>query len=237
MAAPSFIQEAEVAWNTDTTPKTTASFDVVTGDVLVAWAIIESYGSGAGTPTLGVSGGTLTWTSQQLIQATDYCSVQIWTAVVDTDKSMTVALSKSGGAAGLWFGGNVLTFRGSDGVGASNKANAATGDPAVTVTTTQDDSAVVMASGDWNATDGGTRAYNTSGGGTFSETSYFRDASHYAVYGGYYANVGALGGQAIGISDPNGQKWAIVGVEVKGTAGAPATAGKRTWRMGLMGVQ
>lgn len=38
MPAPSFIQEAETALNTATSPKTTASFNVLAGDVLVAFA-------------------------------------------------------------------------------------------------------------------------------------------------------------------------------------------------------
>ena len=213
MAAPSFIQEAETAWNTDTTPKTTGSFAVQIGDVLVAYAISENEGVVLSTPTN--TGTALTWTARQIVNVTDYCYVGLWTTVATVAESITVSFARTG--VGGLFGGNVLTFRGSSGVGASNKTNVASGAPTLDLTTTLVNSAVVVANGDWNAGDGASRAWRTNAG-AFTEQTYFRDSSLYTVYGGYHADAGAAGTYAVGLSAPTGQRYAIAAVEVKGTA-------------------
>lgn len=222
MPAPSFIQEAETAWNSATEPKTTASFNVLAGDVLVAFAIAENFLSGDNAFT--VSGGSLSWDPEQEVQVDSHTRVAAWTAVVDSDKSMTVSFNGPG-AAGRWFGGNVLTFRGSDGAGASNKGNATSDASEIDLTTTQDNSVVVVAQGDWNAVDGAARTHLTADCGSASEQTYFHDGAHYAAYGWYHADAGAaVAGETVGVDTPNGQKWSIVAVEVKGTAGAPVKA-------------
>ena len=220
MAAPSFIAEAETAWNTDTSPKTTGNLTVETNDILVAVGITETWFTPS-SPTLTISDNQtpdLTWTNQETIAITDYCSVYIWTASSNFAGTLTVTFTKATGA--VWFGGNVLQFRSSDGIGAAEKENAATGEADVAITTTQADSAIVVAIGDWNAVDGATRAYNTATAGAFTEQSYFRDSVHYTLYVGYHAGAGAIGAKTVGLTDPNGTKYAIAAVEVKGTAAA-----------------
>jgi len=218
MAAPSFIQEAETAWNSSTSPKTTASFNVVAGDILAAFGVVDDSGNPANWAGT-FSGGSLTWTNREIVSVSDYCHLQIATATVDADKSMTVSFTRTAGSSTAWFGANVLTFRGSDGVGASAKTNVASGAPTLNLTTTQANSAIVVANGDWVAADGASRTWRTNAG-TLTEQTYFRDSARYTVYGGYHADAGAVGTYAVGLSAPSGQKYSIAAVEIKGTAAA-----------------
>src|SRR5262245_29707051 len=59
---PTFVAEAETAWNSSTSPKTTPSFNVLAGDVLIAYALQQN-----SSGTLAVSGGSLAWTPVQSI--------------------------------------------------------------------------------------------------------------------------------------------------------------------------
>src|SRR3954471_1100653 len=145
MAAPTFIQEAEIAWNNSTTPKTTGSFSVLAGDILVAFAMGEDTGITLSTP----SGGSLTWNLAQAITTGSNCAAAMWTAVVDSNKSMTVQFAR--GANDFRYGGNCLPFRSSDGVGASAKATPASGAPTLNLLTTQANSAIVVCNADWTA--------------------------------------------------------------------------------------
>lgn len=218
MAAPSFIQEAETAWTDDAdtvASVATASFNVLAGDVLAAIGIT---GDNVGV-TLTIAGGSLTWTQQQAVAVNAYCWVAIWTATVDSDKAMTVTFTRSADPGGaIFYGGNVFTFRGSDGVGASNKTNVASGAPTLNLLTTQANSVIVVANSDWTAADGASRTWRANAG-AFTEKTYFRDSSQYSNYAGYHADSGAVTTYAVGLSAPTGQKYSIVAVEIKGTAG------------------
>lgn len=219
--APTFIQEAETAWDNSTTPKTTASFNVVNGDVLVAFAMIPDDAPG----DISVSGGSLTWTQYQHINQDGYTDVWIWSAPVTSTTSMTVTFTQNGMAS--FFGGNVLTIRGSSGIGASGQITG-NGGPLLNLTTLSDNSMVVVVNGDWLPVDGASRTWRnvngiipTSGSG---EVSYFYNAQNYTVYGAYYSNVGQIGQKTVGLSAPIGQKYAIVALEIKGS-GAGCTGG------------
>lgn len=213
MTPPTFIQEAETVWNTSA-DKSTASFAVQTGDVLVAYSVLEDHSA----EVISMTGGGLSWTQQQLVNVTDYTKVYIWTAVATSTTSITVTFLRGGGDR--WFGGNVLTFRGSSGVGASSQATGS-GTASVGLTTTEDNSAIVVVSGDWNAADGTSRVWLTvnsitpsSGAGT--EPTYFRDGSRYSTYAGRYTDAGSAGSKTIGVSAPGGQKFSIAAIEIKG---------------------
>jgi O-glycosyl hydrolase len=212
IASPTFVQEAEVAWNSAGASKTTASFNVLAGDILVAYA-----GNEGNSTTLGISGGSLTWTQRQAVDVNGYAETRVWTATVDTNKSMAVTFTNTNG----FFGGDVLTFRGSSGVGASAKANAS-GAPTLNITTTQTNSAVVMINTDWKAVDGAARTYRNNAG-SFNEQTYYRNSTFYAVYGGFYPNVAAAGANTVGLSAPASQKYSIIAVEIKGIDGTPDT--------------
>lgn len=207
-AGPAFIQEVQTIWST-LTDKTTSSFNVKAGDILVVYVGME-HAHGA-MPT--VSGGSLTWTLRQIAHTDlNSSSAGVWTATVDADKSMTVSVDTPNTQN---FGLNVLTFRGSSGVGASSVADAVAGAPSLNITTTKANSAIVVLSVDWNAGDGASRTWRTNAG-ALSELTYYYESSRYTAYAGYHPNSGPIGTYAVGLSAPAGQKFSIVALEIKG---------------------
>lgn len=214
---PTFIQEAETAWNVTGTTATTASFSVNQNDVLVAYAAHEGPGS---SEAITVAGGSLTWTLQATtLNAASISESFIWTAIVDANKSMTVTFTKSGTTVNM--GGNVLTFRGSAGVGNAMTNSAVEGTATAAITTAHANSAIVAVNSDWDATDGTTRTWATvnsitptSGNGL--ETTYFRSAAAYTVYGAYWSDAGAAGSKTVGVSSPGGQDYSLCAVEIRG---------------------
>lgn len=213
LAAPTFVSEYPTAFNSVTSPKTAVNaVSINTGDVLIGVAAHES-----DTGTLAITeDGAASWVSQQTYKTTDYSETSAWSYVATTSETLTVTFTDNSG----YFGGNVVRFSGSDGVGASAKNQGASGSPSVNITTTQANSAIVVIVSDWNAT-GGTQTF-TSDGGAGSPTNltdYPGDSSHYGVAIAYYPNAGAVGSKTVGMSAPTGQKWTIVAVEVKGDIG------------------
>lgn len=223
MAAPTYIQEAETAFNSDTTPKGSGNFTTVTGDVVVAVSVMED----TNDSPLSATGTNVTLASQQEFTTSgDFCGAEISAGVVASGGTTSVSFAKTG-ATGPWFGGNALTFRSSDGIGASAQGSGS-GAPTLNLVTTQDNSAIVVCVGDWNAADGSSRTWRTvnsitpsSGNGL--ELTYFRDASHYTAYIAYYSDAGAAGSKTVGLSAPGGQKYTILAFEVLGTGGSTGT--------------
>jgi len=84
-------------------------------------------------------------------------------------------------------------------------------------------SAVQCVINDWNAVDGASRGWLTINGAAESESLYYRDTINHAVYGGYRSDVGAAGAVTQGLTGPTGQRWVMVGVEIKGTTAGPPT--------------
>lgn len=215
MTAPTFVAEYETSWTTTTSPKT-ASVTTAVGDVLVCFVISEDSSSTLGTPT----GGTgLTWTAQQTYTNANNCDITVYTATATTAQTFTLSVANSGTTHR--FGFNCLRFSGSSGIGASNKAQS-TGTPSLSLTTTNPDSTIVVASGDWAAIDGATRPAITTAG-AYTEQTYATVSGQYTVYGGRYANVGTAGAKTVGWSGPSGQTYSMVAVEVKGSAAAGDT--------------
>lgn len=211
MAAPAFIQEAEASFGTNgTATVATGTFDVLTGDILVAVGANE----GNTAVTITNNGAALTWALQQEVAAASFCRLPIWTTLVPADRT---GLTVTFGTASGMFGGNVFTIRGSGGVGASSKTNVAGGAPTLNLTTTTTNSLVVVFDADFNAVDGTTRTARTNAG-AFTEQSYFRSSVNYTVYGGFHANAGAIGTYAVGWSAPAGQNYSIVALELKALA-------------------
>lgn len=216
MPAPTFIGESETVWNTTTSPKT-AVISVQAGDILVAIGA-----TGDQSSSLAVSGGSLTWTLQQSVNVASFCWTGVWTATATSTTSVTVSFTRSGNTAS-WIGGNVLLFRASGGVGASNKTNAA-GAPSLSLTTTQANSAVVVFNTDWNAI-ATARTWRT-GAGALTEQTYVT-GTQYTVYGGFHADAGAAGANTVGLSAPTGQAYGIIAVEIKGTSGTTQVSSTR----------
>jgi hypothetical protein len=222
MAAPTFIQEAETTWTAQSgTTKTTASFSVNSGDILVAFGFGEERDTNNQTLSISDSSGW-TWTTQQSVLITDYCPTYIWTATAASTTSITATVTKSVGFS-YAFGLNVLTFRSSGGAGASSSTNNASGAPSLGLTTTGANSAIVVANSDWTAGTGSRtwRTVNsitpTSGNGL--EVTYDTAGGNYTGYGAYYSDAGATGAKTVGLSAPTGQKYAIVAVEVLASSG------------------
>lgn len=222
MAAPTFVQEAETAFNNATTPKSTVSMTNLVGDILVALASVENGDSTAAPTTL--TGETFT-AQENLGQNAANCRIDARTAVIGSaGTGETASIARTAGAAGNWFGGNVLTFRGSDGIGAAeSNQTVGTSGPTLAITTTQANSAIAMIVADFNAVDGASRVYRQVNGSDPVELTYFRDSSHFTVYVAYYADAGAVGAKTVGLSAPS-QAWTIAAIEVKGSAAAAATS-------------
>lgn len=224
MAAPTAVAEYEGTWSVAAAGAKTTSVTVANGDVIVVIGMTESNTYTLATPT----GGGLTYSLQQSIVVVDYCTCYVWTAPSSSGQTYTISISMSGGT-GYW-GFNVLRFSGTDGVGASTKTNVASGAPSLALTSTQANSAIVVASGDWNASDGASRTWRTINSVTPAtnfaggEATYVRDSSRAAFYGAYWSDVGAIGSKTTGLSAPSGQKYSIIAVEVKGTAGGGTDA-------------
>jgi hypothetical protein len=118
------------------------------------------------------------------------------------------------------MGLGVLQFTGSDGIGATNVARNTTGFPSVSLTTTQDNSAIVAVVGDWAAV-AGARTYTAISGSNGVEVVHYDDnATHYGLDIVYWPDVGAAGAKTVAMSAPSGMNWTIEVVEVKGSAGA-----------------
>jgi len=222
--APTFIDEHELAFSTlnDTGGSgNSGAISVVAGDLLVIVGGSEDASRTLGTPT----GGGLTYTLRQSILVANYCAVYIWTAPCPTTTSVTVSITVGGSAGIKAWGFNVLRFRNAS-VGASSKTNVSSGAPSLGLTTTRENSAVVFMNSDWAAQDGASRTYRTTGVGTFTEQTYYRDPDRYTTYNGYYANVGVVAAKTVGLTAPGSQKYAIASIEIQGTLfdlGTPAT--------------
>jgi len=215
MTAPTFVAQYSTAFNTGSTPKTAISAVAVSaGDVLVGVAARES---GENGPTLNLTeNGAGAWTVQDRYGTTSATVEALSATYVASAETLTVTVTSP---ASLFFGGNVVRFSGSDGVGAHAQASGS-GSPSVNITTTQANSAIVVIVGDWNAVSG-TQTF-TSAGGAGSATALTGspgDAAHYGVAIAYYPDAGAAGSKTVGMSAPTGQQYSILAVEVKGTAG------------------
>lgn len=215
MAAPTFVAQYATAFNTNTNPKTAMSAVAITsGDVLVAVEVKEN-----NLYNIAVTeNGGASFLSQRLIDISDYTEVAAYTYIAPSSETITVTFTSN---STYKFGGNVIRFSGASGIGASSKANAYSGSPSVSITTTQANSAIVVVVGDWNSALG-TQTF-TSNGGAGSPTlltGYPGSGFTYGVGIAYYPDAGTAGAKTVGMSEPTGQKWAIIAVEVKGTAGA-----------------
>lgn len=213
---PSFISEFETVWNTTTSPKTTGNITTQVGDVLVVAASCEFGNTDPAFNTPTNTGTAETWSLQQAIENTDGTStaVAIWTTVCAVAQTMTVSLTRN--AAAQEFGFNVLQFRGSDGVGASNKATAKDAAATVNVTTTQANSAIVGIVSDWEATSA--TVTWPAGLGTWTKQTTFDDAAH-SVHVAWLSDSGAIGSKTVDPVLANSlPDYSLIVVEVKGAA-------------------
>ncbi len=219
MNAPTFVASYRSVYNTFTTPKT-LSVTTQPGDLVVVYAGADS----GGTPSIATpSGNGITFTLYQsvLVDST-WCLAYIW-AGVDNTGGTNWTLTDTINTGGINWGFSCLVFRNSGGVGASNKDNQDGFAPTMALTTTQDNSAVVVFANDWNGLDGTSRTWETVNSitptnGNGLERDYAGFAGLYENYGAYYNNVGSAGPKTVGLTAPAGQKYSMVALEVKGQA-------------------
>lgn len=222
MATPptrvTFVTPA-VGYQSTASPKTTPTFDVVNGDLLVVIGHTADFNDTMSTPT---STGTVTWTLQQSVVVSAYCNLYCWTgAVTATATGITVSSTHTGSGTNVWSFG-VSVWRNHGGVGTSTKTNVSSGAPSLAITCSAN-SAVVCGCDDWTATDGASRTWRTVNGAAMTESTYSTNVGvSYTVYASYTLDVGAAGSQTVGLTAPAAQKYSIVAVEVLGTGTAPA---------------
>jgi hypothetical protein len=232
MATPTYVAEFEGTWTTTTTPKTSASISATAGDVLVAVGIVADSSDTFSTPTN--SGVAQTWTLQAQATAASFTRVAMWTCVVSTTQAMTVSLARTTGGTADKYGLTVHQYSAVDTVTPIGAANATTGSgaPALTLTTQQTDSSVLVVSADWAAVDGAVRTWNTVNGSVGTEMTYTRETTGaYTIYIDRYTDAGGAGSKSLGLSAPVGQTFSIAAVEIRGIVVASAARPPRARRV------
>lgn len=220
MPKPTFVTELETSWSAQTgQTKTLGSLSLVAGDILVGLAGSENTFSQHAPLT--ITGGTgVTWTNrQQSTTGGGTAYARGYTGACASTNSATPVVTKPNNTDSVAFGETVFQFRDSDGVGNTNIARS-TGAPSVSLTTTQDNSAVCCIVVDYNAANGTSRTWRSSGVGTATERSYFRNAANYTVYAAVWEDVGTAGAKTFGLTAPTGQAFDIIAIEIKGTSGS-----------------
>jgi len=215
VAPPTLVQHTETTWTfaTGGASKETPDREVLAGDVLVAYAISEDQATAPGS----ISGGGLDWVEREVLDVSGHSWVGLWTATATADATISIRYTLNEGSEG-WFGGGVVTFRGSDGVGPT-ATEIAQGSATLSLTTTRAHSAILIANGDWNAQAGPYTWRDDAG--PLEETSYFHDAGIYTAYAGVHPDVGPSGTYEVGLSAPVNQICALVAIEVFGAADSP----------------
>jgi hypothetical protein len=206
---------ADNASTSSGTPSTSAAVSITPAadDILVVKAIGEdaaTTGLNAPTDTAGN-----TWTLQASSIVASHTGVYVWTAVSVASSLTTITVAKTFGAGAFIFSMAAEAWRDAD-LPATPATAVATssGAPTVTLTTTQDNSIVTWANGDWGANAPGSRVYNTTSATPVEE--FVDDRSSSGTYVAYYAyqQAASAASQTIGITTPGSQAYALVGLEV-----------------------
>ena len=215
MPAPTFVDHQESVWNTTGASKT-VTITVQAGDILVVGCINEDSDETFTVPTN--DGTALTWTQRHLLTTASNCEVGIWTAVADSNRTIVITGHVTGSIDNDW-GMYARAWRASDGVGAVGSVEGdTTANFSANITTTQANSAIEAAQGDWSAVTGARTALT--GAGAWTQKSSYNNPAKYNAITGYHADAGAIGTYAVGSSAPTGQDLSIGLVEIKGTAAA-----------------
>jgi hypothetical protein len=218
-AALSFVTSAASAWNATGTSKTTGSFSVQSGDVIVCFGVGEDNGQTGNYNTPTNSGTAFTWTNKFTTNGASAAKIGVWTTTATATQSMTVTLTCATGA--LDNGVGVMVFRNSaGGFGATANTTSGGSAPSLAITTLAANSMLVTVVGDWNAVDGAARTWRTVNSitptaGNGLEVVYSFVSGHYTVYAAYYSDTGATGSKTVGLSAPTGQSSTVGAVEVK----------------------
>lgn len=220
MTAPTLVSTTNSAFTSSSSSTvSTGSISVQTGDILVARAASED-----SQYTLNsVSGGSLTWTLQQSETASSRAPTAVWTATATSTTSLTVSLTRATNAGSPSAGVSVEVWRGSSGVGASNKNTATSGSANVSLTTTGANSAVSVIAADWNAVNGSSRTWRIINGSAMTENLYVFVSGVATYYGADTLDAGAAGANTYGTSAPTGEQFTIIAQEILGSGGSGPT--------------
>lgn len=231
MATPTFVSDVDTAFNSATSPKSTASLSASVGDVLIAVGGIEAWESITNF-TFANTGTAATWTEMTAGGSTtsDTFAQIAHATIASALTAETCSLTRTAGNSGYWYGMTVARFSGANMTGAGSAA-ATVGDTTspvqVAVTTAFANSAIVYGVFDYAAVDAPSRAHTTVNGYTPTaangqELAYFRDASHYTACIAYIVDAGAAGSKTVGMTMPGSPDAVVVAIEVPGATAAAA---------------
>jgi hypothetical protein len=224
MATPPTVVEhtASSTWVTNGTPKTAASALAAVGGDLVVSFIGEESDNNDENFSWTDSLGAFTWTegtSSNGSSGTDAFYQHCLGDAIEVGNA-TPSTARVAGSSGFW-GAGWVQFRDHGGVGAIASTPGGGGIPALNLTTTEDNSAIVVFLVDWAAGDGSGRDWPTINGAEPVEVAYAHDSAAYTVYMAYYADAGAAGVKSFGLENPNSGDFQMRMIEVLGLAGEP----------------
>jgi hypothetical protein len=217
-----------VGWASSATPKTSPTFDVEAGDLIVLHAFSEDATDTLAAPTWT---GVGTVTLRQSVVVSGYCTAYLYTIdVTAAATGRTISMNRATGTSTAQWSFYASIWRNHGGLGVTGKANTS-GAPALSLATAAN-SAVVVGNSDWTASSPTGRTWRTINGSPIVETTFGGTAgTSYMCYTGYSPDTGAAGTNTYGMTAPSGQKYSIIGAEILGTAGGgtPATVSSPTW--------
>ena len=223
MAAPTYVQTVQTIWTSTATPKALPSINGALGDVLVVAVGDFDHSSGSTENPAFSSSPAETFTEQT--QTAGIASADAWaqtaTAILSAARTGLV-VSVSNTAQSAPWGAALIQFTDATGVGASARSTGAgTAQPALAITTTQDNSAIVYFCANWTDDANAARTHRVpSGGSAPVEIGHYNDVSNGAMLWAYCPDAGPAGAKTVGLTAPSGD-YQIVAVEILGVSGPP----------------
>lgn len=219
MAAPTHVNSPVTDFDS-ASPKT-AGLAIDVNDRLVVLTSVEDQSG----PIINVAGGSQTYTLLQSIAVSNFAEVRLHSCTSSTATDFSVSFTEASSSSLFWFGG-VVQYRDSDGFGNSAKSNTNNdATPSIDITTTQDNSAIVVLISDWNAGAVTPRTWLDVNGAQPTEIVVGQSAGRSSRYVARYADAGTAGVKTVGLSAPTGMKTSIVAIEVKGVASSATPVG------------
>ena len=234
MAAPTLADSDKSTFNdSGTTDETAGSVAWETGDIVLVFGLIsnnDAAGTTLATPT--VAGLTFSLvTSLNVNSEGNDCTVYLWSATAGSASSGTIGSVTNTGTSSLRSGIVVQVWRGSDGIGTPATIDNSTA-KTISVTTTQANSRVAWAMGDWNAVNDVTVTATPSG--TIQHAQF--ETGQSTFFAGYTDDLVTVAAHACGIASHTGTvDMAGIAVEIKGTAGGGGTTPKNRFGKMLSG--
>ncbi len=211
--SPCFVMDANVTVNGRGLVTTPLFTTAQAGEQLFAFVSTDGP-SGSGRQTATVSGAGLTWT---LVKRANSRSgdAEIWTATTIGPLS-GVSVSSTPAVGGFDQTLTVISMQMSKGAGASAAAGASSGEPTVSLKTTEGGSLVFAVGHDWTAA-----TARTLGSGQVMLHQYLDTASGDTTWTQYTGAITGAAGQTVTMNDtaPTKDEWDLAAVEVRPDAG------------------